>query len=192
MPVAEARTSETTNFVRNARAGAAEVCVVHAGALFAGVPIAHIAEIVGAVRLQPLPHAPWFVGGLVLYRGEVLTAVDLRRLLDVGSDSPGPALLGSSRSMLVIDCADARSAGGAFGLLVDCVDEVLSISSDDYEPNPPTLDARHRELLDGAYKLEGRLLVMLNSERLDPVYLASTRHSSAGESIPARPVEGER
>lgn len=202
MPVAEARTTETTSSVRNARAGAAEICVVRAGALFAGVPVAAIAEIAGDVRLRPLPHAPWFVGGLVLFRGEVLTAVDLGRLLDVGSES---SRLESQRrpcSMLVIDCADGRGAGGVFGLLVDRVDEVLSVSSDDYEPNPSTLDVRHGELFDGAYKLEGRLLVMLNPERLDPIYLdpfhlgsaflAAPRQPGAGESMPTMPAEGER
>jgi purine-binding chemotaxis protein CheW len=192
MAVAETRTSETTNPVRDARTEALEVCVVRAGALYAGVPIAAIAEIVGAVRPRPLPHAPWFVGGLVLYRGEVLTAVDLRRLLDDESEFSA-----HSGSMLVIDCTDGRSAGGAFGLLVDRVEEVSSVSSEDYEPNPSTLDARHKELFAGAYKLDGRLLVMLNPERLEPsnwgsASLPPAQQSGSKESMPAKPGEGER
>jgi purine-binding chemotaxis protein CheW len=223
MAVTEARMNESANSMTNARTEPMEVCVVRAGALFAGVPIAYIAEIVGAVRPQPLPHAPWFVGGLVLYRGEVLTAVDLGRLLDlrrlreVESESSGPGQAGFERpgferpglerpglerpgrpcSMLVVDCGDGRSAGGAFGLLVDRVDEVLAVSSEDYEPNPSILDPRHRELFDGAYRLEGRLLVMLKAERLDPsylgpAYLAASLQKGSGESMPARQAEGER
>jgi len=171
--------------------------------MFAGVPIARIAEIVGAVRPRPLPHAPWFVGGLVLYRGEVLTAVDLRRLLDIESESSCAEPCGWPCSMLVIE-----SAGGAFGLLVDSVEEVLTVRGEDYEPTPSILNARYRELFGGAYKLEGRLLVMLNPERLDPGYLsgflagflsglpgtaslAATRQTGAGKSVPAGPAEGE-
>ncbi len=169
MAIAEARTTQRT--------AAAEVCVVRAGTLLAGLPIAHIAEIVGAVRPQPLPRAPWFVGGLVLYRGEVLTAVDLRSLLEVEPKSSG-----RSCSMLVIESAD-----GAFGLLVDSVDEVLTVSDKEYEPNPSILDARRRELFSGTYKLQRDLLMMLNPERLNPAYLAATvdgsrrKHAAEGE-----------
>lgn len=206
MLVAEVWPNEANPVGKTGRAPA-EVCVVRAGSLFAGVPIARIAEIVGAVRPRPLPHAPWFVGGLVLYRGEVLTAVDLRRLLDVESGSTDPEPTGFERgrscSMLVIE-----SAGGAFGLLVDSVDEVLTVCGEDYEPTPSILNARYRELFDGAYKLEGRLLVMLNPERLDPGYLGgfldgflsgfpgtasltAMRQTGAGKSVPAGPAEGE-
>jgi purine-binding chemotaxis protein CheW len=189
MAIAEVRTNERTASV--------EVCVVRAGALLAGVPIVRIAEIVGAVQPRPLPHAPWFVGGLVLYRGEVLTAVDLGRLLDVESESSGSERNGRTCSMLVVDCADGRSAGGPFGLLVDSVDEVLTVSGEEYEPTPSILDARYRDLFDGAYKLEGRLLVMLNPARLDPcflgpAYLWAGRQPCAGESMMTRPAEGER
>lgn len=158
MPVSEARTSEGTEPL--------EVCVVRAGAMQLGVPIAHVAKIVGAVRPQPLPHAPWFVGGLVLYRGEVLTAVDLGRLLDVESRSSSPEGSDLTCSMLVIE-----SSGGAFGLLVDSVEEVVMVSGEEYEATPSFLDARYKELITGAYKLEGRLLAMLNPERLDPSYV---------------------
>ena len=60
-----------------------EVCSVRWGKTLFGVPISHILEIVGAARPQPVPLAPAFVGGLVHYRGDVLTTVSLRQLLDL-------------------------------------------------------------------------------------------------------------
>ncbi|HLI03269.1 MAG TPA: chemotaxis protein CheW [Terracidiphilus sp.] len=198
MTVAEART-EGMNAAENARP--AEVCVVRAGAQFAALPIARVAEIVGAVQPQALPHAPWFVSGLALYRGEALTAVDLRRLLDPESPSlsPGPAGFGQPGRlccMLVVDRADG-GAGGAFGLLVDSVDEVRSVSSRDCEPAPSTLGPLYKELLTGAYKQKGRLVAMLNPDRLDPSYLgslsvAAERPSGWREGMPAGPEEGEQ
>ena len=65
-----------------------------------------------------------------------------------------------------------ESAGGCFGLLVDSVGEVLTVSSADHESNPSTLDERRRALFAGAYKLKGNLMVMLDPERLDPMRLA--------------------
>jgi purine-binding chemotaxis protein CheW len=43
---------------------------------------------------------------------------------------------------------------------------VLSLSSDDFERNPSTLDVRWRELSTGIYRLNGTLLVVLDVSRL--------------------------
>lgn len=140
-----------------------EMCSVRLGETLFGVPIRHILEIVGSARPQPVPLAPAFVGGLVHYRGDVLTTVSLRQLLGL-PPRDGP------QDILVLE-----SPGGCFGLLVDSVGEVLTVSTADHEPNPSTLEERRRNLFAGAYKLKGSLLVMLDLERLDPVRLGAAQ-----------------
>jgi purine-binding chemotaxis protein CheW len=137
-----------------------EMCSVRVGDGLFGVPISHILEIVGSARPQSVPLAPSFVGGLVHYRGDVLTTVSLRRLLGL------PAREGT-QDLLVVE-----SSGGCFGLLVDSVGEVLAVSSADYEANPSTVTERRRSLIDGAYKLKDGLMIMLDPERLEPMRLA--------------------
>ena len=144
-----------------------EMCSVRLGNTLFGVPIKHILEIVGGARPQPIPLAPAFVGGLIHYRGDVLTTVSLRQVLGL-PPKDGP------QDLLVLE-----SAGGCFGLLVDSVCEVLTASSADHEPNPSILDERKRALFAGAYKLKDSLLVMLDPERLDPVRLDPTRSGEA-------------
>ena len=141
---------------------AAEMCSVRVGKGLFGIPITHILEIVGAAQPQPVPLAPRFVGGLVHYRGDVLTTVSLRQLLDL-PPREGP------QDILVVECT-----AGCFGLLVDSVREVLTVSAAQYEPNPSTVNERQRILFAGAYKLKDELLVMLDPERLDPMLLART------------------
>jgi purine-binding chemotaxis protein CheW len=136
-----------------------EICSVRLGHALYGVPISHILEIVGQARPQPVPLAPGFVGGLVHYRGDVLTAVSLRHLLRL------PPLDGP-QDILVLE-----SPSGCFGLLVDSVGEVLRVSSTDFEANPSTLDLARRDLIAGAYKLRNALTIMVDPERLDPVRL---------------------
>jgi len=136
-----------------------EICSVRLNEALFGVPIRHVIEIVGACRAQPVPLAPAFVGGLVHYRGDVLTAVSLRQVL-------GLPARGKPEDFLVLE-----SSGGAFGLLVDSVGEVLNLSSVDFEPNPSTIDPRRKDLFAGAYKLKDKLLVMLRPDRLDPACL---------------------
>jgi purine-binding chemotaxis protein CheW len=151
--------------VRSGRKGNAaslvEMCSVRLGQTLFGVPITHILEIVGGARPQPVPLAPSFVGGLIHYRGDVLTTVSLRHVLGMaGKDGP--------QDILVLE-----SAGGCFGLLVDSVGEVLTVSSAEFEPNPSILDERRRALFAGAYKLKDSLLVMLDPDRLDPMRLSA-------------------
>jgi purine-binding chemotaxis protein CheW len=68
--------------------------------------------------------------------------------------------------MLVVE-----SAGGCYGLLVDSVGEVLTVSYANFEANPSTINERRRTLLAGAYKLKDELMVMLDPEQLDPMRL---------------------
>lgn len=145
---------------KKAAATQTEVCSVRLGDGLFGIPITHILEIVGGARPQPVPLAPGFVGGLVHYRGDVLTTVSLRRLLEL-PDRDGP------QDMLVVE-----SEGRCFGLLVDSVGAVLMASSADFEPNPSTIAEQRRLLLAGTYKLKDGLMVMLDPERLDPIRLA--------------------
>ncbi len=70
----------------------------------------HILEIVGAARPQPVPLAPAYVGGLVHYRGDVLTTVSLRQLLDLPPQE-------GAQDILVLESAGGmfRAAGGLGG-----------------------------------------------------------------------------
>lgn len=138
----------------------AEMCSVRLGETLFGVPIKHILEIVGQAKPQPVPLAPEYVGGLVHYRGDVLTTVSLRHLL-------GMPALDAPQDILVLD-----SAGGCFGLLVDAVGEVLTVSNAEYEPNPAIVDEKRRVFFGGAYKLKNSLMVLLDPEQLDPIHLS--------------------
>lgn len=141
--------------------GLVEVCSMRVEKALFGVPICHILEIVGSARPQPVPLAPVYVGGLVHYRGDVLTTVSLRRLLGLQPKD-------GAQDILVLE-----SSGGCFGLLVDSVGEVLTVLANAYEPNPSILDEKRRSLLAGAYKLKNGLLIMLDPDRLDPLCLAT-------------------
>lgn len=146
-----------------------EACVVRLVNARFGVPIHRILEIVGATRPQPVPLAPEFVGGLVHYRGDVLTTVSLRRLLGLPDSE-------AAQFVLVIE-----GEGGCFGLQVDAVDEVRRLAAVDFEPNPSTIDNQLKALFAGAYKLRDGLLVMLDPEQLNSLHLRAAR--AAGKAV---------
>jgi purine-binding chemotaxis protein CheW len=139
-----------------------EMCSVLVGQTLYGIPVTSILEILGKPAKQAVPLAPSYIGGLVHYRGEVLTTVSLRSLLAMPAHD-------ATEDILVFEGAD-----GYFGLLVDEVSEVITVLHADFEGNPSTLDDRRKALFAGTYKLSNALLVMLDPERLDPVRLAET------------------
>lgn len=139
--------------------GGLEICSVTVGAMKLGLPILRMLEVLGGAAVQPVPLAPRFIWGVVHHRGEALTVVSLRRLLNIERYE--------GKSDIVV----LEGPEGCFGLLVDAVGEVMTVLREAFEPNPPTLEDRLKALFAGTCKLEDGLMVMLDPERLDPMRL---------------------
>jgi purine-binding chemotaxis protein CheW len=149
-----------------------------------GIEVARVQEIRNLTVLTRVPLAPRVVGGLLNLRGHIITAVDLRRCLDLGDRRT------DERPVNLI----LRTADGGVGLLVDRMGDVLDVAEDDFELPPPTLSARSRELIRGAYKLDDRLLLVLN---LDPIVNGivgdtSERYGLRPSAGDGRPLVGNR
>ena len=120
-----------------------------------GVEVATVQEVIRYQEMTRVPLAPPSVGGLINLRGQVITAVDLRHRLGLPRREPGVL------PMNVV----VRTDDGAVSLLVDRIGEVVHASSDDFEMPPETLTGPGRDLIRGAYKLDGRLLLALDVRR---------------------------
>lgn len=123
---------------------------------FFGVNVEKVQEVIRYQVITPVPLAPPVVRGLINLRGQIVTAVDLRRLLQVGERSDG---------RLPINIV-FQTWQGIFSLLVDRIGDVLEVDQASFEHPPDTLEGIARELIQGAYKLQGRLLLMLNVDKL--------------------------
>ncbi len=142
------------------------ICTILAGEAWYGLDTRRIREVIGAGLLQSVPLAPAYIGGVVPYRGEVLTAVCLRSLLGLDPAAPEGCIL-------VLD----DGLGGEenrFGLVVDRVGGVMSIDRRTLAPNPSTLEDRGQAIFEGAFRMEHGLVVQLSTERLTPVRLAES------------------
>jgi purine-binding chemotaxis protein CheW len=132
-----------------------QLCTFYVGEGYFGIPVQEVQEVVRPQPITPVPLAPKVIRGLINLRGQILTAVDLRYRLGLGE--PGdPAKL-----MNVV----VRTGDSPISFLVDEIGEVLDVAEESFEAAPETLRGAMRELIGGAYKLEGRLLLALNTER---------------------------
>ncbi len=143
---------------------AVSLCSMFAGSGSFGIDTSKIREVLGKRELQRVPMAPAYIGGVVPYRGEVLTTVNFRALLGMGEYA-------ESSCVLVLE---DEEGGERFGLVVDAVGGVVTVNQKMLEANPCTLEARGKWLYDGAYKMQTGLLVQLDPQKLRPSRLAET------------------
>lgn len=123
--------------------------------LFFGVDVLDVQEVLRVQQMTPVPQAPDVIRGLINLRGQIVTAIDMRRRLQLPAQSGGQ----SSMNMVI------RTADGAVSLLVDEIGDVLDMDAASYELPPQNLDAEARGVIRGVYKLKDRLLLVLDTEK---------------------------
>jgi purine-binding chemotaxis protein CheW len=123
--------------------------------LFFAVDVQSVQEL---LRIQPMtrvPQAPEVVEGLINLRGQIVTAIDMRRRLGL------PARDANVTPMNMV----VRTNDGAVSLLVDEIGDVLDVDEQTYERPPENLSPAARELIRGVYKMKDRLLLVLDTEQ---------------------------
>ena len=133
-----------------------QYCTFYVDGHFLGLDVLKVQEIIRYQEMTsvPLLHFP-VVCGLINLRGQIVTAIDLRRRLE---------LLDRPADQLPVNVV-VQTDDGAVSLLVDEIGDVLEVSDAAFELPPETLQGTARDLIRGAYKLPDRLLLILDTER---------------------------
>jgi len=133
-----------------------QYCTFYVGGHYFGLDVLKVQEITRYQEMTRVPLAPPVVRGLINLRGQIVTAIDVRRRLQF-DDRPQ-----DQRPINVVVHTD----DGAVSLLVDEIGDVMNVSDEFFERPPETLRPPARDLICGAYKLPDRLLLILDTERL--------------------------
>lgn len=147
--------------------GQRQYCTFFLAEHYFGIDVLEVQEVLRHLEMTCVPLAPAVVRGLINLRGQIITAIDLRQRLDL------PARTTDHRSVNVVVTTD----DGAVSLLVDEIGDVVPVSEETFEPLPDTLRGAAREMIRGAYKLEDRLLLILDTQRT--ATLPNERHADA-------------
>ena len=122
--------------------------------LYFGVEVLKVQEVIKYQELTRIPLAPPVVQGLINLRGQIVTAIELRRRLGLAERQPGEL------PMNVV----VRTSDGVVSLLVDEIGDVVEVAESQFERAPDTLAGPTRDLVRGVYKLKDRLLLLLDEE----------------------------
>jgi purine-binding chemotaxis protein CheW len=121
-----------------------------------GVEILKVQEIIRMLEITRVPKAPDFVEGVINLRGKVIPVIDLRLRFGLKAkehDKKTRIIVIEINQMIV-------------GFVVDSVSEVLRIPAGTIEPPPPVISGLDSEYISGVGKLDDRLLIMLDLNRL--------------------------
>ncbi len=121
-----------------------------------GVNILKVQEIIRTMEITKVPRAPEFVEGVINLRGKVIPIIDLRRrfgLVPKAHDKNTRIIVNESNNIIV-------------GFVVDAVSEVLRIPASTVEPPPPVVAGVDSDYISGVGKLQDRLLIMLDLDKL--------------------------
>ena len=132
-----------------------QFCTFRLDQLTCGIEVSRVQEIIRVQQMTRVPLVSEVVEGLINLRGQIVTALDLRRRLDLPTRDP------DANTMNIV----VRTVDDEVSLLVDEIGDVVEVDDAVFEAPPATLRGAARELITGAYKLEGQLLLVLNIDR---------------------------
>jgi len=121
-----------------------------------GIDIMAIREIRAWSPATPLPNVPAHVRGVVNLRGVVLPVLDLSHRLGWGATEP------SARHVIIV----VRIGEQLQGIIVDAVNDIVTVQTEDMQPLPDMGDSAAQQFLDGLATIDQRLILVLALERL--------------------------
>lgn len=120
-----------------------------------GVEVMKVQEVLRSQASTRVPLAPPVVSGLINLRGQIVTSIDMRRRLNLPLRGP------EAVAMNIV----VRSGEEAVNLLVDEIGDVLQVEASRFERKLHNIDPAVRDLIVGVYKLDDRLLLVLDTNK---------------------------
>jgi purine-binding chemotaxis protein CheW len=139
-----------------------------------GIDILFVREINKQIDLTPVPHSPNYIRGLLNLRGQIVTVMDLHERLNSAksrtSEDSCNVILKTDHELNSIRQREKRtelkSINDTVGLLVDAIDEIVTIDDKDLDPKPKNMSESQAKYVEGVVKLQDQLLAILAVDRL--------------------------
>lgn len=125
-----------------------------------GIGVLKVREIIRMQKVTHVPQLPAFVKGVINLRGRVIPVVDLRVKFGLKAE------FGERTCIVVVQVKLLNEQVIHMGLIVDSVEEVVSLSAAEIEPTPDFGTKLNTEYLMGMAKVKGQVKTLLDIERV--------------------------
>ncbi len=124
------------------------------------IDIMHIREIIDYGNITAVPMVPDFIAGVINLRGSVVPVIDLATRFWGQSTE-----ITKRTSIVIIELSDSDQSL-EIGVIVDIVNEVLDIPSEDIEPTPSFGASIRTDFIAGMGKVDGKFMILLDVNRV--------------------------
>ncbi len=121
-----------------------------------GIEIRQVREIIRYQKITPLPHLPAGVKGVINLRGRVIPITDLRVIFGVDAG------VADRTCIAVVEVSQPGAAPLLRGLIVDRVEEVVTIAAGDLQAPPDFGTSVRVEYLLGVAQVRGEVKFLLD------------------------------
>ena len=122
-----------------------------------GIDIMKVVEIVHLQEIRKVPETPNYIEGIVNLRGDIYPIYNLRTRFNMQDDEAD-----EDTKIIIIKGKETD-----VGFIVDNVSEILNISQNNIEDAPSIIASRReQEYINGVAKEEGRMIVLLDIDKL--------------------------
>jgi purine-binding chemotaxis protein CheW len=125
-----------------------------------GIGVLKVREIIRMQKITHVPQLPAFVKGVINLRGRVIPVVDLRVKFGLKSE------FGDRTCIVVVQVKMQNEQTVHMGLIVDSVEEVVTLSAAEIEPTPDFGAKLNTEYLMGMAKVKGQVKTLLDIEKV--------------------------
>ncbi|MBL9215989.1 MAG: purine-binding chemotaxis protein CheW [Opitutaceae bacterium] len=125
-----------------------------------GIAVLKVREIIRMQKVTPVPQMPAFVKGVINLRGRVIPVVDLRVKFGL------PAEITERACIVVVQVALGGEQVVPMGLIVDSVEEVVSLGAGEIEATPEFGSRVDTTYLLGMAKVKGQVKTLLDIDRV--------------------------
>ena len=127
-----------------------------------GIDVMKVQEVLKTQPMSEVPLAPKFVHGLINLRGQIATAIGLRELFGIESNT-------NEEKMNVV----CQTGDSLLSLLVDRIGDVMEVTQDDFELPPETIPEEVRRFMKGVYKVKNDLLSIIEVDKVQNILKAA-------------------
>ena len=125
-----------------------------------GIAVLKVREIIRMQKITPVPQMPAFVKGVINLRGRVIPVVDLRVKFGVRAE------FAERTCIVVVQVKLPTDQIVQMGLIVDSVEEVVTLAANEIEPTPDFGARISTEYLLGMAKVKGAVKTLLDIDRV--------------------------
>lgn len=120
------------------------------------IDIMQAKEIIKMEKITLIPNAPYFVEGVINLRGNIIPIIDLKKRFNLEKSEGN-----KNTGIIIVKIEDVD-----MGIIIDSISKVVSMVNSDIQPPPSMLQGIGQRYIKGVGKMEDKLLVVLDLDKL--------------------------